>query len=439
MTATSRLPSSWRAWTPVLVVALYLGYGAAIAAAVWRTLYGVPAGDERVLPTWFAIWRDQGVLASMSQGLPAGFLAPVSWLEPFAGMFVAGRLLSVVSILLLGASVWWLSGRLGAGRLGRHVAMLAFLNMLAAGNTFVFNAIADSFFTLIMFWVITGAAAAVAERRMALAIFAGGGWAFAWMVRPLAVVFTLAIVCGLSVLVARDTERGRALRYALVVALTAVCGVLLAQAPALRASGRMAFERKVLDPDFERQRRFLSILRHDERQDGGLGGRLWIPIVPKAEARRYIAEHGPDSLPRSRVDSWRRAPLDKVYQFAISIGLRTTYYLGALAGLLFPLAWFARGRDRQGKDTSYLAFGATVTLLYLVLICAIASPFIEWRWFLLPAVALMCAGAVALEQLSETRPAAAIALLTLQLLFMCASCAIWLHRVAIGYPPRGSF
>jgi len=439
MTATSRQPSSWRAWTPGLFVVLYLGYGAAIAGAVWRTLEGVPAGDERVLPSWFGLWRDQSVFASMSQGLPAGFLAPVSWLEPFAGMFVAGRLLSVASILLLGASVWWLSGRLGAGRLGRHVAMLAFLNMLAAGNTFVFNAIADSFFTLIMFWVITAVAAAVFERRMGLAILAGGGWAFAWMVRPLAVVFTIAIVGGLIVLVLRDPERGRALRYALAAALTAGCGVLLAQAPALRASGRMVFEKKLIDPDLERQRRFLSILRHDERHAGGLGGWLWIPLVSKAEARQYVAEHGPDSLPRSRADSWRRAPLDKVYQFVVSIGLRTTYYLAALAGLLFPLACFARGRDTEGRNTSDLAFGGTVTILYLVLISAIASPFIEWRWFLLPAVALMCAGAVALEQLSETRPAVALALLSLQLLFFCASCAIWLHRVAIGYPPRGSF
>jgi hypothetical protein len=51
----------------------------------------------------------------------------------------------------------------------------------------------------------------------------------------------------------------------------------------------------------------------------------------------------------------------------------------------------------------------------------------------------MCAGAVALDRLVETRPATGLALLTAQLLFMCASCAVWAHRVAIGYPPRGVF
>jgi hypothetical protein len=434
---TSRESSSWRAWTPAVFALLYLVYGVAIAVAFWRALYGVPAGDERVLPDWLGMWRDQSALASMSQGLPAGYLAPVSWLARFVGGLVAGRLLSAVSILLLGASVWWLSTRLGAGRLGRQVALLAFLNMVLAGHTFFFNAIADPFFTLLMFWVITAVAVAVVERRMGLAILAGTGWAFAWEVRPLAPVFTLAILGGLSVLVLRDRERGRSSRYALAAALTAGCGVLLAQAPALRASGTLAFEKKMSDPDLQRQRRFLSILRHDDQH--GLGGWLWVPLVNESETRRYLAEHGADSLPRSRADAWRRAPFSKVYQFAISIGLRTTYYLAALAGLLFPLAWLARGRSPETKYASYVAFGGTVTVLYLVLINAIASPFIEWRWFMLPAVALICGGAVALERLLETRRAVGLALLTVQMLFMCASCAIWVHRVAIGYPPRGSF
>jgi len=149
-----------------------------------------------------------------------------------------------------------------------------------------------------------------------------------------------------------------------------------------------------------------------------------------------MAEHGPDSLPRPRADAWRRAPLDKAYQFVISIGLRTTYYLAALTGVLFPLAWLARGGGTEPRRAGYLAFAGTVTIIYLFLIAAIASPFIEWRWFMLPAVAVMCAGAIALERLVDTRPAAGLVLLTAQLLFMCASCGVWGHRVLIGYPPR---
>ena len=136
----------------------------------------------------------------------------------------------------------------------------------------------------------------------------------------------------------------------------------------------------------------------------------------------------------------RREPFNKGYQFVISIGLRTPYYLAALLGLLLPLACLARppagGEENYG---SYLAFAGTVVVVYVVLISGIASPFIEWRWFLLPAVVFMCTGAVALERLLETRPAAGLAVVTLQLLFLCASCAVWAHRVAIGYPPRGSF
>ena len=437
MTTTSTASSSWRAWTRPICAALYLGYGVTIAVAFWRTLHAVPYGDENVLPGWLDTWRGQGVLASMSQGLPAGYLAPVNWLAHVTGVFAAGRLLSAVSIVFLGASVWWLAAQLGAGRLGRHVAMLTFLNMVVAGNTFVFNAIADSFFALLLFWVIVGVAAAVFERRTGVAILAGAGWAFAWTVRPLAPVFTVAIVGGLIVLILRDRERGRALRYALLVTLTAACGVLLAQAPALRASGGLAFERKTVDPDLLRQRRFLSILRHNERHGGGLGGWLWIPIVGKAEVQQYLAAHGPDSLPRSRAGAWRRAPLDKMYQFVISIGLRTPYYLAALTGVLFPLACFARTRGTGATYASRLAFAGAVTLLYLVLITAIGSPFIEWRWFLLPAVVLMCAGAIALERLVDTRPAAGLPMLAVQLLLACASLAVWAHRVAIGYPPRG--
>ena len=346
----------------------------------------------------------------------------------------AGRAVGVLATVLLGFSVWWICGRSGVSPLVRRLAILTFLNLVLAGRNFVFMAIADSVFTLVTLWVLIGIERAIVGRRPGLALVAGAGWALTWVIRPLALLYAPAIAIGIGVLVLRDAQRGRALGLASLVALVCALGVLLEQAPALRTSGRPAFEQRDDARHSWPQRRYLSLVRYHER-----GGTLveWLrvpPLVGWHEVRRYTAQHGEDSLPRTRWEAWRRNPLGKAREVPITLVVRTSVFLGAFLGALFPLAWLARApRDREPSSAGRLPFAGVVIVAYTVLLSVAVSPFLEWRWLLLPCVACVCAGALALERLRDTHRVLAGALVAAQIAFLGVSFVAWIAR-AIARP-----
>jgi hypothetical protein len=325
-----------------------------------------------------------------------------------------------------------MTNRFGISPIVRQLAMLTFLNLVLAGHGFVFMAIADSLFTLVTLWVVLGIERAVVDRRPGLAILAGAGWAFTWVIRPLAALYALAILGGIGVLIWRDAHRGGAIRLASLVALVGAIGVLSEQAVPLRAYGRPAFESKGNVNRNWPQRRHLSLLRHDEPADR-LADWLWVPLVEWDEVRRYTEQHGEDSLPRTRLEAWQRDPLRKLSEVPLTVALRTNFWLGGLLGVLYPLAWFAGSpRERGPSGEGRLTFVGIVVIAYTLVLDVVVSPFLEWRWILLPCVAVVFAGALALERLSATRRGSAQAIVVVQLAFLCASFVFWFGRVLLA-------
>lgn len=417
--------SPTRRWPDVAVTALLAVYIAGIAAFLWHFLHLPPQGDEIQFRAWFTEFRADGWSSALRRGLPVGYLALVQLAGGDWSYLGAGRAVGVLAIVLLGLSVWWICGRVGVSPLVRRLAILTFLNLVLAGRNFVFMAIADSVFTLVTLWVVIGIERAIVDRRPSLAVVAGAGWALTWVIRPLAALYVPAIAIGIGVLALRDPQRARALRLASLVALVCALGFLLEQAPALRASGRPAFEQRDDARHNWPQRRHLSLVRYHER-----GGTLveWLrvpPLVGWDEVRRYTKQHGEDSLPRTRLEAWRRDPLPKAREVLITLVVRTSVFLGALLGVLFPLAWLARvGR---------LTFAGVVIVAYTVVLSVVVSPFLEWRWLLLPCVVCVCAGALALERLRDTHRSLAGAIVVAQIAFLGASFVVWIGR-AIARP-----
>jgi hypothetical protein len=422
-----------RRWPDAAVTALLVVYVAGIAAFLWHFLHLPDQGDEFQFATWYAELRTDGWLAALRRGYPVGYLVLVQLAGGDRSYLAAGRAVGVLAIVLLGVSVWWICSRSGVSPLGRRLAVLTFLNVVLAGRNFVFMAIADSVFTLVTLWVVIGIARAIVDRRPGLAIVAGAGWALSWVIRPLALLYAPAIAIAIVVLLLRDPQRGRALGLASLAALACAIGVLLEQAPALRATGRPAVEQR---NDARRnwlQLKHLSLIRYHER-----GGTLieWLrvpPLVRWDEVRRYTEQHGEDSLPRTRLEAWRRHPLGKAREVLITLFVRTSFHLAALLGALFPLAWLARTLHRDPSSAGSLTFAGIVIVAYTVFLTIVVSPFLEWRWLLLPCVAFACAGSLGLERLRDTRRGLAAAVILAQIAFLGVSFVVWIGR-AIARP-----
>ena len=75
-----------------------------------------------------------------------------------------------------------------------------------------------------------------------------------------------------------------------------------------------------------------------------------------------------------------------------------------------------------------LSFVATVLITYTVAVNVIVSPFLEWRWILLPLIAAIAAGARALDRVSETNRNMALKLVVVQIVVLSASWAMWTFR-----------
>jgi hypothetical protein len=414
-------------WAGLALNALFVAYGVGIAAALWRILQLPAIGDELQTVRWFARLQAEGWLASLREGDPVGHLALVRLAGGDWSVLVAGRAIGVLTNGLLGLSLWRICERLGVSPLGRRLALLTFLNLVLASHSWAFKAIADGVFTLVLLWTVIGIERAITGRRPRLAVAAGAAWAFTFLLRPLAVIYALAIVAGLAVLILRDRDRRRAIAYASLVTLVGTGGVLLAQTPAMRTYGRPVFEHKVTLEGIWAQRRYLSLLVYE--QQGALAQTLRIPLVEWDEVQRYTDQHGPDALPRTNVETWRRDPWRRLRQFAINVVYRTNVYLGALLGVLYPLAWFALApRVRDRSEAVLIPFAATVLITYTVAVNVIVSPFLEWRWILLPLVAAIAAGACALDRVSDSNRNIALKLVAAQIVILSASWAMWTFR-----------
>jgi hypothetical protein len=66
---------------------------------------------------------------------------------------------------------------------------------------------------------------------------------------------------------------------------------------------------------------------------------------------------------------------------------------------------------------------------YVILLTFIVSPFLEWRWLLVPLSFAACRGALQFDRVQMVRPRLALSLAVLQLVFLAASLAFWTSRV----------
>jgi hypothetical protein len=429
---TSSAPTRWPRWLALALGLAAVAYAAGVAIVAWRT-FGLTHAidDESNYQLWFAAVAAEGWRSALRDGVPAGYVALARAAGGGWSFLSAGRGLSLVSMVAIAAAGWTIAGRLGASTLARGLATVTFANLMMAGHAWVFRAIADAPFTLSTLVAMLALGPAVVDRRPGLAMFAGALWATTWTIRPLALLYSVAILAGLAGLVRRDAEPGRAARLTALAVAVCMLGIALAQAPALIDRGRPVFEQKVTEAGNYSQRRHLSLQTY--LASPTILPSLWVPLVEWDAVARHIDAHGA-ALPTSPMAAWRQDPWSKLRAVPATLAFRTPFYVGGLVGVLAPLAcglaWLVPASPWRDR----LQFALAVSLVYTLLVSVVVSPFVEWRWLFGPCVVLIVAGAAALDGVRRAAPRLGLALAGLQLAFLTLSFAFWIDRVLW---PRG--
>ena len=256
---------------------------------------------------------------------------------------------------------------------------------------------------------------------------AGAVLAFAWAIRPLAVIYTVAIGAGIGVLLVRGPRRALTMRFAGLLLSTCAAGVFVQQVPAIFGRGVIAFENKNAPGRTWAEVKYLSRLKFEER-GGSLSEWLKVPVLMFSDVAAYKAEHGAQALPSTRWQQLGWSPRRTIRDFVETLLLRDTFYFAGLLGILFPLAWM-RVPSTLDAATGQSMFLGSVLIAYVVVLTLLTSPFMEWRWLVPPLCLVALRGAFALDRLSVTHARAVLPLAILQLLFLCASLMFWTSRV----------
>jgi hypothetical protein len=198
--------------------------------------------DEFEYAKWFELFRRESVISALRRGLSVGYLTVVQIAGGDWSFRFAGRAVGALTAVLLGVTLWRMSRRLGLSPLARRLAMLTFLNLVLAGQGFLFMAISDGVFAVATLWVLLAIDRAIEDRRPGLAIAAGAGWALTTVMRPVAHLFNRH-PCGLAALIWRDPERRRVRRPAVFVVAAFGTGFLALQIPAVLSTGKFAVEK----------------------------------------------------------------------------------------------------------------------------------------------------------------------------------------------------
>jgi hypothetical protein len=423
----------WPRWLLLALGLAAAAFAAGVAIVAWRTFTLTHAVDDEISSQlWFASVITSGWWAASRDGVSTGYVALVRAAGGDWSFLIGGRGLGVLSMALIAAGSWTIAGRLGASLLARGLAAVTFASLLMAGHAWVFRAMADAPFTLLMLTVILSLAIAVTDRRPGLAMLAGGLWAATWTIRPLALLYSVAVLGGLALAVWRDAQPGRAARIAALAVATGALGLGLVQAPGLLDRGHVVFEQKSTTIGNFSQRRHLSLLTYLATPT--IAPSLVVPLVDWDDVDRYIDVHGAAALPTSPIDAWRRDPWSKLRAVPATLALRAPFYLGGLLGVLAPLACGLPWLVPASPWRTRLQFALVVGAIYALLVSVVVSPFLEWRWLFGPCVLLLVAGVAALDGIHRRTPRLGLALTAVQLAFLALSFAFWIGRVIW---PRG--
>jgi hypothetical protein len=430
---TSPAAPRWPGGLAVAAGLAGIAFASGVAIVASRTFALTQAVDDEVsYQRWFASVATDGWWAASRDGVPAGYVALVRAAGGDWSFLDGGRGLAIASMALIAAGSWTIAGRLGASRLARGLALVTFANLLMAGHAWVFRAIGDAPFTLVMLTAILGLARAVADRRPGLAVLAGATWAAAWTIRPLALLYSVALLASLTRAAWRDAEPRRAARVAALAVTACALGLALLQAPALVDRGSPVFEQKSAEGGNYSQQRYLSLLIYQATPT--ILPSLRVPLVEWDAVARYTDVHGAAALPSSPIAAWRRHPWRKLRAVPATLVLRAPFHVLGLVGVLAPLACGLAWLVPASPWRTRLQFALAVSLIYALLVSVVVSPFLEWRWLFGPCVVLLVAGAAALDGVRRSAPRLGLALAAIQLAFLALSFAFWIGRVIW---PRG--
>jgi hypothetical protein len=312
MAVSSRQPLS-PTWLFVALSLVAIGYLAGIVLVVWQHLYLPVHDDEIFYSQRFVFLQSAGWRASLAAGDPGGYYAIVRLAGGDANFLFAGRTVSLVSTGFLFMTVWRLTSRM-VSPLARAFAVLAILNLTLAGHGFMFMATTDSLFILVIIGGLLAVERAARSQRATDAVIAGVALALGWAIRPLAAIYSVAIVIGIGVLLVRDPRRALTLRFAAVLLSACAAGVLVQQAPAIAAHGRLAFENKNGPGKIWAELKYLSRMKFEER-GGSLIEWLKVPVLRFRDVDAYKAEHGAQSLPSTRWQQLRWSPRRTIRDF----------------------------------------------------------------------------------------------------------------------------